>query len=71
LREQGREDRMGENQGDDDARRNEQRRHKAEELIAEQMRRRERARADEALLRTIRPRPTDAAGDDGNEDEAG
>lgn len=58
---------MGENQGDDDARRNEQRRHKAEELIAEQMRRRERARADEALLRTIRPRtPGDDTGDGGD-----
>ena len=38
---------------DEDARRNELRRRKAEELIADELRRRQRARADQALLESV------------------
>jgi hypothetical protein len=44
---------MGETR-DEDARRNEQRRRQAEELIADDLRRRQRARAEQALLDSVR-----------------
>ena len=40
---------------DEDARRNELRRRKAEELIADDLRRRQRARAEQALLDSAKP----------------
>jgi hypothetical protein len=66
-REQGR-DEMGETR-DEDARRNEQRRRQAEELIADELRRRQRARADQALRDSLHPaepgeHPPESQGDD-------
>lgn len=48
---------MGETR-DEDARRNEQRRRQAEELIADDLRRRQRARAEQALRDSVRPAET-------------
>lgn len=55
---------MGETR-DEDARRNEQRRRQAEELIADELRRRQRARADQALRDSVRPVETGEHSPDG------
>ena len=55
---------MGETR-DEDARRNEQRRRQAEELIADELRRRQRARADQALRDSVRPVETGEQPSDG------
>jgi hypothetical protein len=55
---------------DEDARRNEQRRRQAEELIADELRRRQRTRAEQALRDSVRPAETGGESPDRNaEDE--
>jgi hypothetical protein len=57
---------MGETR-DEDARRNEQRRRQAEDLIADELRRRQRARAEQALRDSVRPAETGEESPDRNE----
>jgi hypothetical protein len=52
---------------DEDARRNEQRRRQAEELIADELRRRQRARSEQALRDSVRPAETGEESPDRNE----
>ena len=56
---------MGETR-DEDARRNEQRRRQAEDLIADELRRRQRARAEQALRDSLRPAETGEQPPEGN-----
>jgi hypothetical protein len=52
---------------DEDARRNEQRRRQAEELIADELRRRQRSRSEQALRDSVRPAETGEESPDRNE----
>jgi hypothetical protein len=62
-RELGRDDNMASETGEDEAR-NERRRRIAEELIATQMRRRQRARTEKALLDSAQPSSKEGSGED-------